>query len=456
MRIHFSRNNKTALSIFTAILVIVLSNTALTLIPKQYTQLDLSKNKLYTLGNETKQTVSSLTDDISIYLAAPSGQEDAILVKMLEQYKGLSKHIKTACVDPISDSFFSQQYGENIEANSIVVSNGSRYKIINNSDIYITDYLSYEFTGVYNIDFDGEGQVTGAIRYVLSDTLPKLYTLSGHGEKELGTLGKDAVTKLAVDLTSLDLMVSGEIPVDAAALLLNAPSVDYTEKEVAALKNYLETGGSIFLTASEKVQDMPRLMGMLEDYGIEILNGTAMEDDGNFYQYPNYIIPSLQEHEITQSIADKRINIFIPNAQAIETNTKSGDAVLQSLLVSSEKAYLEKTDGEKVKNGPFDFAVAAEKGEGRLVVVSAASLLDDTLVQSFSVANIDFFSNTLQWMLRENHTSLTAVIPPKSAAVEYLTLSSSTVTMWSILSVIVLPSAILASGLLILYLRKQR
>ena len=37
----------------------------------------------------------------------------------------------------------------------------------------------------YVYSFDGEGAITSAIDYVISDELPKLYSLEGHGEAEL-------------------------------------------------------------------------------------------------------------------------------------------------------------------------------------------------------------------------------------------------------------------------------
>lgn len=43
------------------------------------------------------------------------------------------------------------------------------------------DYSTYS----YSYSFDGEGLITSAIAYVVSDDLPQLYVLEGHGEAEL-------------------------------------------------------------------------------------------------------------------------------------------------------------------------------------------------------------------------------------------------------------------------------
>ena len=60
---------------------------------------------------------------------------------------------------------------------------------------------SYQTTG-----FDGEGQITSAIGYVTSEDLPVLYTLEGHGEKEMDSSIKEDIEKANMDIQSLNLL----------------------------------------------------------------------------------------------------------------------------------------------------------------------------------------------------------------------------------------------------------
>ena len=73
---------------------------------------------------------------------------------------------------------------ETVTNNSLIVECGDKSCYISYSDIYLyeTDFYSYGYTSA---SFDGEGAITSAIDYVVSDELPQLYLLEGHGEAEL-------------------------------------------------------------------------------------------------------------------------------------------------------------------------------------------------------------------------------------------------------------------------------
>ena len=71
-----------------------------------------------------------------------------------------------------------------MDNNSLIVVCGDKSRFISINDIYLyeTDFYSYSYTSA---SFDGEGAITSAIDYVVSDELPQLYLLEGHGEAEL-------------------------------------------------------------------------------------------------------------------------------------------------------------------------------------------------------------------------------------------------------------------------------
>ena len=47
----------------------------------------------------------------------------------------------------------------------------------------------------YNTSFDGEGAITSAIDYVVTEDLPRLYLLEGHGEEELPATFREQLEK---------------------------------------------------------------------------------------------------------------------------------------------------------------------------------------------------------------------------------------------------------------------
>ena len=107
------------------------------------------------------------------------------------------------------------------------------------------DYSTYSY--VYS--FDGEGAITSAIDYVISDELPKVYTLEGHGESELSSEFQTQLEKENVELESFSLLNTDEVPEDADALLIYAPQSDISEEEAELLESYLADGGKVLAIA---------------------------------------------------------------------------------------------------------------------------------------------------------------------------------------------------------------
>ena len=64
-----------------------------------------------------------------------------------------------------------------------------------------------------------------------SEDLPVLYTLDGHGEKELDSTLQEDIQKANIDIKSLNLITEEKVPDDTACLLINAPTSDISESE---------------------------------------------------------------------------------------------------------------------------------------------------------------------------------------------------------------------------------
>ena len=96
-------------------------------------------------------------------------------------YTHLSGHIKVVKKNPDVFPTFTEQYtNETVQNNSLIVECGDRSRFIGYDDIYIQEADVYSYS--YNTSFDGEGAITSAIDYVVSEELPQLYMLEGHGE----------------------------------------------------------------------------------------------------------------------------------------------------------------------------------------------------------------------------------------------------------------------------------
>ena len=185
--------------VFVAIIIVI--NMIAGNLPSKYTQLDISAEKLYTIGDETKAMLKDLDKDVTIYQIAQSGSEDETISNLLQRYADESEHITVEVKDPVVNPKFVSEYTtDNLSSNSLIVVCGNRNKVINYNNIYQSelDYNTYSYN---TTGFDGEGQITSAIAYVTSEDLPILYTLEGHGEQELDSTIKEDVEKANMDIS---------------------------------------------------------------------------------------------------------------------------------------------------------------------------------------------------------------------------------------------------------------
>ena len=166
--------------------ILVAVNVLAEKLPSSWTQFDISAAQLYSLTADTKAVVTNLDQDVTIYWISQAGQEDTVIEKLLDRYEELSDHITVLKRDPDVYPTFAQQYtDETVTNNSLVVESGERNRYIGYDDIYQYDTGNYYSTGSVSQVFDGEGQITSAINYVVRTDLPQVYLLSGHGEAEL-------------------------------------------------------------------------------------------------------------------------------------------------------------------------------------------------------------------------------------------------------------------------------
>ena len=373
-----------------AITVIVLAiliavNVFSSVMPATMTKFDISSSRLYSITSNTKVVVNALEKDVTIYWIVQSDKEDDIIETLLDKYDSLSKHITVVKKNPdVFPTFAAQYTDETVANNSLVVECGDKSRYISYNDIYVTESNIYSYT--YNTSFDGEGAITSAIDYVTRDDLPKLDVLEGHGESSLPSTFSDQLTKDNIELDTISLLTVDEIPEDADGLMIYAPASDISEEEKEMLSDYVEQGGKLFVTAGP-VEDgtLSNLYSLLEDYGVEAVDGVVVEADRDHYafQRPYILMPDMASSDITDPLIDEHYFPIIPIAQGLNIVGSSNGASVTSLLNTSDSAFSKAagyniTTYEKEDNdtdGPFSVAVSiTTSGDGQIVWVSSTHI----------------------------------------------------------------------------------
>ena len=109
---------------------------------------------------------------------------------------------------------------------------------------------------------------------------------------------------------------------------------------------------------------LPWLDWVMEAYGLEAVQGMLVEGDGSrsIPSYPNFLLPAIREHVITQPFLETDGLLLLPNAHGIaKTGDVRGSVVREDLLVTSERAVLRRT----THTLEYDDTGGGGTGEGR-------------------------------------------------------------------------------------------
>lgn len=198
-----------------------------------------------------------MDQDVTIYQIVESGKENETIQKLLERYAGLSSHVKVETMDPVLHPNFVSEYTEDdLEDNSLIVVGEKRNKVIPYADMFesTVNYQTYQYE---TTGFDGEGQVTSAISYVTTDSLPIMYTITGHEEGDMTEDMKSAIEKENIEMKELNLLTEESVPDDADCVMLFSPQNDLSEEEADKLITYMENGGKAVIITSYLNKEMP-------------------------------------------------------------------------------------------------------------------------------------------------------------------------------------------------------
>lgn len=455
------RGGTYALSITAVVMaILVVLNVLVSALPSSLTKLDISATKLYSITSNTKVVVNALEEDVTIYWIVQSGEEDDVIENLLSKYESLSDHIKVVKKNPDVYPTFDEQYtNETVQNNSLVVECGDRSRFIGYDDIYIQEADIYSYT--YSTSFDGEGAITSAIDYVVTDDLPQLYVLEGHGEQELPQNFKEQIEKENIETNTLSLLTVDEVPEDADAILIYEPSSDLSEEEVDMLYEYAEDGGKLMVIAGPTEDGiLENLYGLLENYDVETCEGIVVEGNrDNYTMQPYVLLPEMSSHEITDSLIEENYYPNMPISQGMIINDESG-AVTPLLTTSSESfskatgydlTTYEKEDGDV--DGPFAVALSINcSNEGQIVWFSSAAFLDDMYNALSSGSNSDLAMNALSSLIGESEAM---AIRSKSLNYNYLSITDSTASLLKTLMIGVFPLTYLGVGVFVILKRRR-
>lgn len=314
-----------ALIALVAVGLVILNILTVALVNRFDINLDLSFDKKNSISDENREYISSLEKEITLSLLADSPEEytDGHMeyyaqqkmysdttgeyyrqtMNLLKLYPRYSDKITLNYVD-YSDAgmatLLNKYEGEGFYYGDIIVecsfeSNGkqfNRHKVLHFTDLYEgsdeTGLASMGY-GAYTISGNKlETALTSAIAAVTAESTKKIGYLSGHGVSKNMEFYTDLLKINNYEVEEISGVLLSNISDEYDALIIAAPTSDFSGDEVNILSEYLENGGklgkSIIYFASSGYQNLPVLKSFLAEWCINFEDGIVLETN-DYYRY---------------------------------------------------------------------------------------------------------------------------------------------------------------------------
>lgn len=387
----FRKGSYSTVIMVVIIAIVIAANVMFSKLPTAARNIDVSSNNLYSIGDTTHSVLDGLKNDVEIIVIKDKESTDKRISTLLAKYADYSDHIKVTYKDPVLYPSVLTTY--DTEENNIVIKCDATDKTtkVAFSDIIVTSTSYYGST--YETSFDGEGQLTKAIDYVSNENNKLIYTISGHGESDLGKNISGLISKSNFNVKSVNLLVDNGIPDDCDMLICNQPTKDLADDELKLLREYMENGGKMTVVLADTTTKTPNFDALMADYGISKVNGYIADTERYYGQNVYQIFPNYSSGDITGKFGSEEYTLLF-GSLGLKVEKTDGVTVDEFLTTSNKGAAV--VGENDYTEGKYTLAAAATKDESRFTVFGSASIIDDEFTSYYTnLMDLQVFMNSI-------------------------------------------------------------
>lgn len=387
----FRKGSYSTVIMVVIIAIVIAANVMFSKLPTAARNIDVSSNDLYSIGDTTHSVLDGLKNDVEIIVIKDKESTDKRISTLLAKYADYSGHIKVTYKDPVLYPSVLTTY--DTEENNIVIKCDATDKTtkVAFSDIIVTSTSYYGST--YETSFDGEGQLTKAIDYVSNENNKLIYTISGHGESDLGKNISELISKSNFNVKSVNLLVDNGIPDDCDILICNQPTKDLADDELKLLREYMENGGKMTVVLADTTTKTPNFDALMADYGISKVNGYIADTERYYGQNVYQIFPNYSSGDITGKFGSEEYTLLF-GSLGLKVAETDGVTVDEFLTTSDKGAAV--VGENDYTEGKYTLAAAATKDKSRFTVFGSASIIDDKFTSYYTnLMDLQVFMNSI-------------------------------------------------------------
>ncbi|NLJ16946.1 MAG: hypothetical protein GX346_07430 [Clostridiales bacterium] len=468
------------------------------------TSIDLTQDKIYTIGDDTKQQLSSLNGEVNIYVLANekefSERSNSLdetyrriydynqVNEMIKGYTSVNSNIKISYIDLIKNPNFANKYEEQIDSYQVIVESTKtkRYRVLDYLDFFAVGTDSYG--NITSSSFTTEEALTSAIMYVTDENLIRVAISNGYDEVENASL-ESLIKSNGYQIEDIDLSLlslgaddneDAKIDEDIDIIIINGPAKDLSKSALDLIEKWLDNNGkfgkSLIYAATYNQTESPQIDAFLKGWGVEvprsIVYQTSSDYASPFTGYLHY--QNVPETDISAilSTSTPRVPVYYTrpvNVLFEEENNITTKVLLNSydgaVMADVEKA-INDSDYEpaldtNLEKGAFPTIVMSEKAryEGldafysRVITLGGTNvLLEDFLVDS-SYQNAELFVKTLNYISgKEDNITITG----KRDTTPAFEITAAQKNMLTIIFVLVIPLIVIICGIVVWARRRHK
>ncbi len=416
---------------------------------------DLTESKVFSLSPQSVKAMEQLKQDLEIHGFFEKG-ENARAADLIKSYAYHSPRVKFIAVDP-------DRHPEMVK----------QFKIQQLNTLHVA--YGEEST---NITDATEETLTNAILKLAKGTKKNVLFLTGHGEPKLDdrespqgyAAAKAALENENYQVQEILLSTEEKVPADTSLLIVAAPEKALTEHEIAAIENYLKSGGRVMALLPTAPAD-GGLKNFLRAWGVEAGDDVVVDQVIRLFAGPALgVEPIAESYNASHPISrDFKERTSFPLVRSVEPAKKDG-LEATSLVQTSPTSWAEKdlngvfkqgkvSLGPEDKKGPISVAVAVtgnlkklgveKEGDAKLVAVGTARFANNGKIDN--LFNRDFFLNAANWLVGQEEM---ISIRPRSVRASRLQLTEGESAAIFYLSFLILPEILLIIGLAVWWRRR--
>ena len=449
-------------SIVTTVLVISIIGVLNFLVSRYPGKLDLTKNKVHTLSDQTTKVVKGLSAPVKAVLFGKLQQKEQ-LRPLLENLQGLNPKFEIEYVDPDKEPSRVKTVG--------IRANGTLQLITGTRDV--------------KIDAANEEKITNALIKLLKDKVITVCNITGHGEKDFNSNqadGYDQVKKALIsqsyEVKDLNLIQEGKIPETCQMITIVGSGKAFFPAETKIISDYLASGGRALVAVdlglskengAGKGEHSPELMAILGSWNIKVSHALIIDPVSRMLQLEP-TVPVIATYSKDSPITkDFQGNSVFPLSRPLEIMADAPASLKLQWIGQSTPNSWGETNFDSLIKGQVKFDPEDFKGPLKVALTAEGKLKDSKATKNTRLAvfgtsafatnqfarfgnNLDFFLNSVSWLVEDE--SLISIRTKEEGAGK-IELSQKQGTVIFLVTVLMIPLLISIGGTVIWAVRRK-